>query len=278
MRKTHFPALILISLFYCSTQSRAQEPNVIQGRIISKSTNQPIPFATIKLKSKSAGVISNVEGDFKLPFKYKSLKDTIVISCIGFVSKLVPLNQLQDSLINTIKIEESLFVLKAVEITSKRKSELSAYKVVKTAIENIGKNYPRYPFSYDAYYRDYQLSKNEYINLNEAIVEIVDNGFETDDRTQSRIKLYEYQINDDFSRDSTTEVAYDNREKKFIPNAKVRSFGGNELTILRVHDAIRNYNTLSFSFVYELKKNFFKQPFLLYEERYTFRSSTIVLY
>ena len=47
------------------------------------------------------------------------------------------------------------------------------------AIENIKNNNPIDPFSYIAYYRDYQFVDKKYINLNEGIAEVFDQGFLT---------------------------------------------------------------------------------------------------
>ena len=121
-------------------------------------------------------------------------------------------------------------------------------------------------FSYEAYYRDYQLKDSAYVNLNEAIIEVLDEGFNTYDLENSKIKLLEYKLNHDFPRNKATEIFYDNKGKKFIPGAKIQASGGNELTILRVHDAIRNYEYSSYSFLYKLKDNFLENHFFKLKE------------
>ena len=44
-----------------------------------------------------------------------------------------------------------------------------------------------HPFNYVAYYRDYQIKNNTYTNLNEAIVRVLDSGFETDDQIDTKL-------------------------------------------------------------------------------------------
>ena len=133
---------------------------------------------------------------------------------------------------------------------ARKKPRLSARKIVRKAIENIPKNYPSRLTSTIGYYRDYQLRDKNYINLNEAIVEVFDHGFLTVDSIATEVQIYDYKKNNDFERDTLADDPYDyKRFQKVVDNAFLRSYGGNEFTILRVHDAIRNYNRHSYSFV-----------------------------
>lgn len=98
--------------------------------------------------------------------------------------------------------------------------------------------------------------------MNEAIVEVFDKGFKANDQLDTKIYLTNYKKNTTFPRDSMTEIAYDNKNRtKFIPSAILFPFGGNELTILRIHDAIRNYDTLSYSFVNVFARDFINNHF-----------------
>jgi hypothetical protein len=239
-----------------TTLSQAQNTPLITGKVVDGKSNEPIPFATIRLKNKFIGVISNADGDFQLPSRFRLLGDTLLISCIGYTTKMVPLTSLKEGEINTVALSESIGILSEVKITGKRNRRVTPYKIVKSALKSIKMNYPNQPFSYDAYYRDYQIVDSQYVNLNEAIVQVADGGFRTNDHVDTKIYLYEYRRNGDFQRDSLSEAAYDNTLNKFIPNAQLTSFGGNELSILRVHDAIRNNKRFSFSFVSRLSVDF----------------------
>ncbi|MEM1134997.1 MAG: carboxypeptidase-like regulatory domain-containing protein [Bacteroidota bacterium] len=254
MGKVYLSILLCFINTYSSLY--AQERATLKGRLLDKETNAAVPFATVKLKNKRQGVISNAEGDFQLPYRYKLSKDTLVISCIGYKSRIIPLLQLEDDIINIIQLEASIMRLSEVIISPEKGKKLSAYRIVKTALNHIPTNYLQSSFAYEAYYRDYQIKDNQYINLNEAIVEVFDSGFHTNDQNSTRLKLLEYRKNNDFQRDTTTEIAYDNQQEKFIPNAVLNSFGGNELAILRLHDAIRNYKLTTYSFVYKMINDF----------------------
>ena len=126
------------------------------------------------------------------------------------------------------------------------------------AIENLLQNCPTQPFSYIGYYRDYQNDKDQYVNLNEALVKVYDRGFGTNDFDSTKIRLYQYRQNGDFPKDSLMAMTYDAAGSKFIPGVSVYPFGGNELSQLRIHDAIRNHNASSYSFVNEFDSDFLK--------------------
>lgn len=222
---------------------------LITGSLRDAQSDEPVPFATIGIKSKSIGVVSNLDGDFQIPQSYQEQGDTLVISCIGYAQEEVPLSGLLIGQINTIRIRKAGYALPEAIVRAKDKQKLSAGQIVRRAIRNIPDNYPQSPFSYLGYYRDYQKKDEDYLNLNEAIVEVFDEGFATDNREQTQLKLYDYKLNHNFTINDSTAIAYDNEVEKFVPNAELTPFGGNELSILLMHDALRNHQVHAYSFV-----------------------------
>lgn len=229
--------------------------------MLDNKTSAPVPFATVRImngKSLIAGVVSNGDGGFQIPLRYHTSLNALSISCIGYATLQMRMSELQEGRINIIRLKESSTELHEVVVTSKRTS-LSANKIARLAVANLPKNHPQHPFSYLAYYRDYQKEEKDYVNLHEALVGIFDQGFQTNDLASTRIKLYQYRANLNFKTDSLAALAYDNNNaggNKFIPTATVSSFGGNELSILRVHDALRNSKETSFSFVNVFSNDF----------------------
>jgi len=254
---------IAVLIFWPTVLVCAQNFNGLQAKLIDDNTNKAIPFATIRVmqgKQVVGGVISNGNGDFQIPTRYHSVMDSIEITCIGYSNKVIKKNQLYDNRVNVIRLKAASVQLQEF-VVSAHKRKLTANKIIELAIQNIPKNCPTNPFSYVAYYRDYQKEEKEYVNLNEAIIGVFDDGFNENDFSSTQLKLYKYRRNKDFRRDSITALAYDNnslRGNKFIPTATVFSFGGNELSLLRIHDAIRNYRTNSYSFVNEFSQDFVK--------------------
>lgn len=250
----------IIFFALCSwSKSLAQEKNVLLFRIVNIESKKPIPYATIKFTKNKNGTIANILGDFRIPIRYQKDSEILNISCIGYYTKKVELNILSNKQYHIIYLYPKTEELSEVVLNAKKKKQLSTRQIVKKSIENIKFNYPIEPFSYIAYYRDYQFVDDQYINLNEGIIEVFDQGFKSHKISDSlnRTALYSYKLNTDFKQDSLISNSIYNDSKQ-IKDGKMGTGIGNELTLLNIHNPIRNYNTGSFSFVYIFESNFIK--------------------
>jgi len=226
------------------------QSDLLKGKLVDASTIKPIAFATVAVKGGSLGVISNYDGSFSVPERFKSYGDTLQISSMGFENREILISTLSVDQVRTIYIKPALFELDEAVVKGKRKRKLSARQIVRRAINNIPNNYPENLFSTIGYYRDYQLKSGNYINLNEAIFEVFDYGFAAVDTSTTKVQIFDYKKNEEFKRDSLAQRPYDyKRLQKIVDNAYLQNYGGNEFTILRVHDAIRNHDLNSYSFV-----------------------------
>lgn len=259
-------ACYFFMLFYSATVFSQED--FIQGQLRDAQTSEPVVFATIRIKDKAIGVISNQDGGFRIPKKFKDLGDVLIISSMGYKKKEIPIAGLSPEAINIIQLSQGVLELSEAVVTARKKRRLTARKIVKKAIEAIPVNYPQNSFSLLGYYRDYQLNQeNDYINLNEAILEAFDLGFDEIDSTTTKVKIYEYKKNTDFERDMVADGPYNYRTwKKVIDKAYLFNYGGNEFTILRIHDAIRNFKINSFDFVNQLEKDFLNNHFFDWED------------
>ncbi len=225
----------------------------IAGRLLEEKTRSPIVFASIRITDRALGVISNEDGSFRIPLRYKEYGDVIAISSMGFLTKEIPINTFLLDTLNTVFLEQAPMALEEAIVfgEKKRRKVLKPKEIVRKAIDAILDNYPTTPYTQVGYYRDYQMEKDAYVNLNEAIIEVFDQGFKAMDSSTTKAVLYEYKENMDFRRDSMAILPY-NYEKgtKIIDKGYLSSYGGNEFVILNVHNAIRNYKVNSYSFVH----------------------------
>ena len=83
-------------------------------------------------------------------------------------------------------------------------------------------------------------AKNQYFNLNEGLIEVFDAGFKTNQflNKENKTALYSYALNKDFKQSERFSIPY-NRTSKYIKNANMLAMGGNELSILQLHDPIK---------------------------------------
>ncbi|WP_255451525.1 carboxypeptidase-like regulatory domain-containing protein [Cellulophaga sp. L1A9] len=266
--RTHFFFLLL---FLVSNTILSQQGEYIVGKLMDSETQESIAFASIRIKDRALGIISNIDGSFKIPLKYKEYGDIIEISSMEYQTKEIIIHDFSIYELNDVILQASTLELEEAVVIAEKKNKLTARKIVRRALRLIPENYPVESFSTVGYYRDYQLDNLRYINLNEAILEVFDEGFDAIDSATTKVKIFDYLENNDFKRDTLTSRSYDYQFKegrKVIDKAFLASYGGNEFTILKVHDAIRNYKIDSYSFVHRLKSD------LLSEHKFKKESDT----
>ena len=256
--------LILIGLLFSVNHplTYCQQPYYVRGKVIDSKTSEPVPYATVHLQNSQVGIYTNAEGDFRILNNPSFQSDSLIISCIGFHRLSLAFNVLKTYGMNTLKIVADIYTLKEVTINS-RKRRISPEIIILKALRDIKKNGPAEPFSYVSYYRDYQKDSTNYLNLNEAIIQTLDIGFDWPSDS-NRYRLLDFKKNMDFVRNKITpyydlpETDHSDKSFKTIPHAIVGDQYGNEFYILLAHDSFRRYNTRTFSFVDTLTKDFLK--------------------
>jgi hypothetical protein len=115
-----------MSLFIVASQF-AYSQSRIEGRIFSKKDNSPIPYAHILNYTTGKGTIANTDGFFRL--ELESIKDSIVVSSIGFVTQTVQLST-EDSEI-VVYLSDNQFQLG--EVVLKAKDDSFLYELIRDA-------------------------------------------------------------------------------------------------------------------------------------------------
>lgn len=262
--------LFILVLFtgFCQAQNASQT----RFQVLDQESEQPVVYATVILQQAKVGVVADDNGNFRIPGIYKIRQDTLKISSIGYQTLFVPLKEQKENDINIILLSPKVEALDEVSLLfRKNKKKISAGRIVKEAIKRIPDNYPVRPFSYIAYYRDYQQvadssylanmnieNEHAYINLNEGVIQVFDAGFGTNRLTNelNQTVLYEFQSNEDFPVDTLLTIPYDNRKEKYLDGVIISPLGGNELNLLNLTNALRNYNRMSFSFAHVFNRDF----------------------
>ncbi|UWX55794.1 carboxypeptidase-like regulatory domain-containing protein [Maribacter litopenaei] len=247
---------VFLMLLFVGTSIYGQNGDYIFGQLVDGDNNEPVAFASIRIKDAAMGVISNVDGTFRIPIRYKSIGDVLEISCMGYSTKLIDIQELKETEANIILIKPSAMELSEATVRAKLK-KLDAREMVRIAVARIPQNYSLSPYAMVGYYRDYQIKNGNYNNLNEAVLNVYDSGFSNKDNFSNEYELYSYSPNLEFPVDSFALQPYDYRGfNKVIPHAKMENTGGNELVTLMIHDAIRNNQIEVYSFVDNMAKDF----------------------
>jgi hypothetical protein len=117
---------------------------IITGKITDSGTGEPIPYATVAVKGTSIGTNSNFDGFYKLGLKRV---DSILISCMGYDSKVIFLNNPSVKTINIV-LNISSNALNEVVITPKTYVN-PAWEILSQVIKHKPENDSRSLSSYE---------------------------------------------------------------------------------------------------------------------------------
>lgn len=92
----------------------------IAGRIISATTQEPIPYANIGLQKANIGTITNEDGSFSILIPKQYAEDTLHFSALGYSSKKVPLNFILNYRAVAISLVEKITWLEEVSIEARK--------------------------------------------------------------------------------------------------------------------------------------------------------------
>ena len=138
----------------------------LSGKIVDEKKENPIKYASVSLLKKPIGTISNIDGNFLLKIHPDFIRDTIVISCMGFEQILIPAYKILD---------EDIIVMSPVSIRIKEVKVVSTTpeRLLQNIRQNLSLNYSEEPKLMTAFYRETIKQDNNYINVSEAVVEVL---------------------------------------------------------------------------------------------------------
>ena len=138
----------------------------LTGKILDKKKGYPVSYATISIKSKPIGTITNNDGEFLLKIHPKNIFDTIVISSMGYKQLIQPAHALLD---------EDIFMMRPISIRIKevKVTAITPHELLNKIRKNLEKNYTASSKLMTAFYRETVQQDNRYINVSEAVMEIL---------------------------------------------------------------------------------------------------------
>jgi hypothetical protein len=147
------------------------EIKYISGKITEDETSDPLPFATVALKNKGKGTITNNNGEFGLKITPDQLDDTLVVSYLGYVRTEMPVKQIPDEELS-IMMKRQFISIPEIIIRNQIPQE-----IIYRTVLSIRKNYPNNPAHLTGFYREGVMKKRELQNYSEAIVQIYKSSY-----------------------------------------------------------------------------------------------------
>lgn len=165
--------IIAVLTFFVISISYGQQ--TFSSKLLDSITKKPIAFATIQFNSKT-GVISNDNGDFNITIKRRiKAEDYLVINCLGYEEKRIPLLNFDNSIIH---LKSKTFDLDEVLVTSK---DYTVDEIIEKIKENLISNYDfdyakRKLFFRESYYTkmdkyDVKLEKSSIPEINQKLID-----------------------------------------------------------------------------------------------------------
>jgi hypothetical protein len=193
----------------------------ISGKALDRETREPLPFASVGIKGKALGTITNLQGEFDFHFPSEYRNEILVISMLGYLNYEAPVWTVVESDSAVIELSKSTTMLQEVVVSD----SLTGGDVLRIALSRIEQNYPMQPFLLDAFYRDVKKVAGTYISLLEAAVQIYDKDYaepRNKYRLREHVKLVEVRKSIGYESKFTSYFDQDNLLEDLLLHNNIR--------------------------------------------------------
>jgi CarboxypepD_reg-like domain len=163
----------VITLIVVLELSAQDDAILFKGELINAKTQEKIPWASIYIKGTSLGVPSNEQGRFEFSIARTHVKDSLIISALGYESVALLIGELQLKGYRVIQLKEKVYQLNEVTIESPGPA-----KIVMDAMGRWNRNFSLSNYEFDSFYRQTQKENGKYGKLWECSLRGVDHGYD----------------------------------------------------------------------------------------------------
>jgi CarboxypepD_reg-like domain len=171
----------------------------ITGRIVDDETHEPLPFATIALKNRGKGTVTNNNGDFGMKISPDLFKDTLSVSYLGYMGREIPVKKAFGNNL-TISMKREFISIPEIIIKNQNPQE-----IIFRALKSIPKNFGNTPALMTGFYREGVLKKTELQTYSEAILEIYKSAY-SGTLFGDQIKVYKSRKIENINRSDTLAI------------------------------------------------------------------------
>jgi hypothetical protein len=171
----------------------------LTGIVIDEETAEPLPFATIGLKNKGKGTVTNFSGEFGLNLSPEFYSDTLSVSYLGYFGREIPVIQ---ALGNNLTITMMKEFIPIPEIIIRNQIPRD---IVTRAFRSIPDNYGNTPASMTGFYREGVLKKSELQTYSEAVLQIYKSAY-SGSLLKDQIKVFKSRKIENINRSDTLAI------------------------------------------------------------------------
>ncbi|HEY5746346.1 MAG TPA: carboxypeptidase-like regulatory domain-containing protein [Chryseolinea sp.] len=235
----------------------------LSARVLDNETQEPLTYASIGIKGKPIGTISNLNGEFDFHFPSEYRNELLIISMIGYENFEAPIWSLLENNTKVILMSKSTTVLPEIVVTD----SLTGGEILQVALSRVEQNFPMQPFMLDGFYRDVKKVGGTYISLLEAAVKIFDENYaepRNKSKLRERVKLVEVRKSLGYDNKFTTYFGQRNLLEDLLlhNNIRYRQIDADDeflSNIVREKDSFYNDQEI---YVVSNTKDFFLQVYI----------------
>jgi hypothetical protein len=175
------------------------KPGMVQGTIVDEDTGEPLPYATVGIRNRARGTVSNSRGEFVLNIPQEFMDDTLSFSFLGYVGREIPVSQASGNDF-TITMRREYISIPEIIIRNQIPQEI----IIKTR-RAISSNYGNTPALITGFYREGVLRKNELQTYSEAVLQIYKSAY-TGSLQNDQIRIYRSRKLENLAKTDTLAV------------------------------------------------------------------------
>lgn len=179
---------VMALLFSVMTFSQTE----IKNTVLDGESFMPLESASVYVQNTTIGTITNTDGKFVLVVPNKHLKDTLVISSIGFKSHKVPVGEFDNTF--EVYLDPDVASLDEVLLVAETRPK-TGNDIMLRVLEELPENLPDSSYLQKGFLRHKERNKKEFKWLIESAITLYDPGFDS-------ISLGEVKVNVDQVRKS----------------------------------------------------------------------------
>lgn len=155
----------LFFLFGIAINCYSQDTLWISATVKDAETKQALEYASISIKNKYIGTSTNQQGEFSLQLNSFDLKDSLIISHIGYSSLKINIQT-----INCEKTDTLFLKAEVIHISDVIVRPVNPYQILKSAIAVFYNNYRRSPYESNCFYRESIKEGEKYVGFTESFL------------------------------------------------------------------------------------------------------------
>lgn len=189
----------IMAFFQDDVQNQAASFVQYKGEVLDADSKKPLVFATLTIENTNISTITNTEGDFALKVPDHITEGKVVVSFLGYKTKIIPLVELAKGK-NEILMEVSIMELSEVNLSIPK----NAKELVRQTLLKRGQNYFDDPTLMTAFYRETIKKRRKNVSLSEAVVNIYKTPYTS--LRKDAVQLYKARKSTDYSKLDTVAL------------------------------------------------------------------------